>query len=160
MDNELLVVIGARVVLASKLWNNVGFFSGALWVVEYIFYNPRTSPPKPPTYVLVRFDNYVGVTWDEVFPQIVLFIPIERGNNRQIPLRLAWGLTIHKSQGLKLEKETINIGKTKRQGLTFIAISRVKALRGIQFQPLFPYGQYENMETCVSVSKRKMKKIY
>jgi len=75
-------------------------------------YNPRTSPPDPPTYVLVTFDNYVRVSWNELFPHIVPFIPIERGNNRQIPLGLSWGLTIHKSEGLKLEKETINIGRT------------------------------------------------
>jgi ATP-dependent DNA helicase PIF1 len=97
----------------------------------------------------------VGVPWDELFPQIVPIIPIERGNNRQIPLRLAWGLTIHKSQGLTLEKETINIGKTKQQGLTFIAISRVKALHGIQFQPPFPYDRYEKMKKCVGVSEEK-----
>jgi hypothetical protein len=58
-------------------------------VVEHILYNPTTSPPEPPTYVLVIFDNYVGVPWDELFPQTIPMIPIERGNNRQIPSKLA-----------------------------------------------------------------------
>jgi ATP-dependent DNA helicase PIF1 len=157
MDNELLIVVGARVMLTSNLWTNARLVNGALGVVEHIVYNPTTSPPEPPTYVLVRFDNYVGVPWDELFPHTIPIIPIERGNNRQIPLRLAWGLTIHKSQGLTLEKTTINIGKTEQQGLTFTTISRVKALHGLQFQPPFPYDQYEKMGKCVGVSKRKAK---
>jgi ATP-dependent exoDNAse (exonuclease V) alpha subunit len=65
------------------------------------------------------------------FPQTIPITPIERGNKNQLPLKLAWGLTIHKSQGLMLEKDTINIGKQERQGMTFTAISRVKYLNGL-----------------------------
>ena len=53
----------------------------------------------------------MGVPWDDSSPQTVPITPIERGSRKQIPLKLAWGLTIHKSQGLTLEKATINIGK-------------------------------------------------
>ena len=155
LDNEVLLAVGARVMLTSNLWTDAGLVNGALGVVEDIVYNPGTSPPNPPTYVLVTFDKYVGVAWDELFPQTVPIIPIERGNNRQIPLRLAWGLTIHKSQGLTLEKATIDIGRTERQGLTFTAISRVKSLDGLRFQPPFPYDRYEKMAKCAGVSKRK-----
>ena len=155
LDNELLISVGARVMLTSNLWTNAGLVNGALGEVEQIVYNPGITPPEPPTYVLVRFDKYVGVPWDEAFPQIVPIIPIERGRERQIPLRLAWGLTIHKSQGLTLEKATINIGKTERQGLTFTAISRVKSLDGLRFQPPFSYDRYEKMGKCAGVSKRK-----
>ena len=73
----------------------------------------------------------------------------------QIPLRLAWGLTIHKSKVLTLEKETINIGKNYRHGLTFTAISRVKALDGLRFQAPFSYNRYEKMRKCAGVSNRK-----
>ena len=61
------------------------------------------------TYVLVRFDNYVGIPWDEVLPRTAPIVLVERGTTRQLPLKLAWGLTIHKSQGITLEKATINI---------------------------------------------------
>jgi hypothetical protein len=76
-------------------------------------YNPRCSPPNPLRYVLIIFDNYVGIPCDELLCQIVPIVPIESGTTRQLPSKLAWGLTIHKSQGLTLKKETINIEKKK-----------------------------------------------
>jgi hypothetical protein len=118
-------------MLTSNLWTNTRLVNGTLGVVEQIVHNHGISPPEPPTYILVRFDNYVGVPWDEAFPQTIPIIPIERDKERQIPLKLAWGLAIDKSRGLTFGKETINIGKTKQQGLTFTSISRVKALDGL-----------------------------
>jgi hypothetical protein len=104
LDTKLLIVVGAQVMLTSNLWTNAGLVNGALGVVEQIVYNPGISPPKPPTYILVRFHNYVGVPWDEALPKIVPVIPIGRRKEKQIPLIFSWGLTIHKSHGLRLEK--------------------------------------------------------
>lgn len=70
-------------------------------------------------------------------------------------MKLSWGLTIHKSQILTLEKTTINIGKKERQGVRFVVISRVKYLNGLKFQPPFSYHQYEKMEKVVGVTMRK-----
>jgi len=47
----------------------------------------------------------------------------------QIPLTLAWAITIHKSQGLTLPKVWIDIGKSeKTPGVSYVALSRNKAL--------------------------------
>ena len=97
LANELLIVVGARVMLTSNLWIDARLVNGALGVIEEIVYNPEVSPLEPPTYVLVKFDKYEGDPWDERFTETIPITPIERGNTRQLPLRLAWGLTIHKS---------------------------------------------------------------
>ena len=48
---------------------------------------------------------------------------------QQIPLKLAYALTIHKSQGLTLSKAWIDIGKSeKTPGISYVALSRVKTL--------------------------------
>ena len=41
MDSELLIVVGARVMLTSNLWSNAWLVNAALGVVEQIVYNPR-----------------------------------------------------------------------------------------------------------------------
>ena len=76
-------------------------------------------------------------------PQVVPITPIERGNQKKLPLKLAWGLTIQKSQGLKLEKATINIENQERKSMTFTTISRVKYFPGQRFQPSMSYDPYE-----------------
>ena len=47
---------------------------------------------------------------------------------------MAWGITIHKSQGLTLEKVVVELGeKDFSARLSFVAISRVKTLQGLAF---------------------------
>jgi ATP-dependent DNA helicase PIF1 len=49
----------------------------------------------------------------------------------QIPLRLAYSLTIHKSQGLTLERAHIDIRAAREPGQAYVALSRVKSLSGL-----------------------------
>jgi hypothetical protein len=55
----------------------------------------------------------------------------EIGSFTQIPLRLAWAITIHKSQGLTFEKVIIDAGEAFAHGQTYVALSRCKTLEGI-----------------------------
>ena len=49
----------------------------------------------------------------------------------QIPLRLAWAITIHKSQGLTFDKAIIDAGASFAHGQTYVALSRCTSLEGI-----------------------------
>ena len=53
------------------------------------------------------------------------------GSFLQFPLRLAWAITIHKSQGLTFEKAIIDAGSAFAHGQTYVALSRCKSLDGI-----------------------------
>ena len=63
----------------------------------------------------------------------------------QLPLKLAWAVTIHKSQGLTLTKVVVDIGKKEFScGLTFVACSRVCHIKDLLFTPPFPFQRLSN----------------
>ena len=106
-------------------------------------------------YTRVCFDNYIGIPWDVIALKIVPITPISRGNRKQIPLRIVWAVTIQKSQGLTLEKVTIDIGNVERQGLTSRGISRVKSRDGLRISPPFTFQRYTKMSQSAYATIRK-----
>ena len=56
------------------------------------------------------------------------------GSFEQIPLRLAWAITIHKSQGLTFDKAIIDAEASFAHGQTYVALSRCKTMEGIVLQ--------------------------
>ena len=84
-------------------------------------------------------DDFNIVTKPEIWENINYTIDAETkditenkiGSYTQIPLRLAWAITIHKSQGLTFERAIIDTEGAFAHGQTYVALSRCKSLEGL-----------------------------
>lgn len=90
-----------------------------------------------------RWQAFNTTNTDPVVPITPFTATWESGNiscsRQQLPLALAYAMTIHKSQGLTLDRAVIALGeKDFAMGLSFVAISRVRTLKGIAFRQSFP----------------------
>lgn len=126
----LKLKVGAQVMMVKNdlqgRWVN-----GSIGIVEHI----------TPEQIMVRFadgnihrveptawENKI-YKWDKETNTISFEI---LGTYTQYPIRLAWAITIHKSQGLTFEKVVIDMGKGAfAHGQLYVALSRCKTLQGI-----------------------------
>lgn len=61
----------------------------------------------------------------------------KKGDFSQYPLRLAWAITIHKSQGLTFDKAVIDAGSAFATGQVYVALSRLRTLEGLVLKSMF-----------------------
>jgi len=76
------------------------------------------------------------------------------GSFTQIPLRLAWSITIHKSQGLTFEKAIIDAQGAFAHGQTYVALSRCKSLEGLVLKSKIESNQIISDYNVIEFNKK------
>lgn len=158
LEPILHLAIGARVMLRRNLWTSCGLVNGAIRTVTDIVVEPGEDFPLV---IMIKFDRYRGPTVNGSVP----IAPTEsswvsNGHNckrTQFPLLLAFAVTIHKAQGITLDKVVVNLGEKETSlGLAYVALSRVRTLEGLAFDKGYNYTRFSSIASSRNLSLRKI----
>ena len=123
--------LGAQVMFIRNDSEGGAYYNGKIATVKGIEGNEITVTFKESRtdYTLHRetWEN-IGYRVDAESGQVVSEV---LGTFSQYPLRLAWAITIHKSQGLTFERVIIDAGRSFAPGQVYVALSRCRSLEGI-----------------------------
>lgn len=118
---ELVLKKGAVVMFVKNNFNE-GYINGTMGIVE------EFDDDEYPVVKTVggKMINVRPASWtieehDEKLAEI-----------KQLPLRLAWAITVHKSQGMSLDLTEIDLSKSFEYGMGYVALSRVRSLDGLR----------------------------
>ncbi|KAG9518372.1 hypothetical protein KCU93_g8448, partial [Aureobasidium melanogenum] len=144
LPSILYLTIGCRVMVMSNISVRDGVVNGSIGTVKEIRWKQGDTPGvDTPFAILVALDNYTGRTLTAPTADGSYVLPIFRTrystqrqgvthHRTQFPLKLGWATTVHRSQGLTLDKVVLDISQRQfASGLLYTALSRVKTLNGL-----------------------------
>lgn len=121
---EMLSLKVGAAVMALRNDTNQQYVNGSLGtVVDFV----STTEGE---YPMVDFENGHTVimqpaAWEMMDGETVL------ASVKQVPLRCAWAITIHKSQGMTLDRARMDLRRTFAPGMGYVALSRVESMNGL-----------------------------
>jgi hypothetical protein len=128
---------GARVMFVKNNYE-AGYVNGTLG--EVLNFNEEGLP-------LIRtFDGLEfsvdKATWEVKEEDVV------KASISQLPIRLAWAITVHKSQGMSLDAAEIDLSRSFVPGMGYVALSRVRSLTGLKLMGLNQMAMQINGEVA------------
>jgi ATP-dependent exoDNAse (exonuclease V) alpha subunit len=115
----LKLKVGARVMFVKNNFEE-GYVNGTLGVVEELDNNRIVVLADNGRRFDVGLANWMIEENGKVKAEII-----------QYPLRLAWAITVHKSQGMSLDAAKIDLTRSFERGMGYVALSRVRSLEGL-----------------------------
>lgn len=131
-EEDLMLKIGAQVMfIKNDASGRHRYYNGRIGhVVAFTDKTIQVKCPGDKEAIDVERDVWENTKYD-INPQNKTIEPKVEGTFTQYPLRLAWAITIHKSQGLTFDHAIIDAGFSFASGQVYVALSRCKSLEGL-----------------------------
>jgi len=160
VEEQIYLKVGAQVMLCANLHVDMGLCNGSRGVVVG-FKQAKGSQIAYPVVRFVQHDQPVLIRpyqWKSILSeQYAVWIG-------QIPLKIAYAITIHKSQGQTMDRVSINLASSFASGQAYVALSRARNLASIRLEEFHPtsitchpkvkayYATFEKKRTSATLS--------
>jgi ATP-dependent exoDNAse (exonuclease V) alpha subunit len=128
LTQSLYFCLNAQVILTNNVWTNSDLTNGSKGIIRDIIFRMEARQHEMPMAIIVEVENYSGPqffeeaskkNWIPINP-ICPYCNYTNSTRKQFPLKLAYAITIHKSQGETLELGVIELGKSEKGPWAFV----------------------------------------
>lgn len=132
VDEDLELKVGAQIMfIKNDLSFEKNYFNGKMGIIKHLSEKEIivNFPGEDKSIEIERYEwqniRYkVNETTKEIQEEVL-------GTFTHYPIKLAWAITVHKSQGLTFDKAALDVSRVFQPGQAYVALSRLRSLRGL-----------------------------